>query len=270
MSEKYPTSKSGGGGTKLVLVAFMLAVLSVILINFYIEGVRSQAAEKTFTVYVLSKSVRAKDRIAKKDIRSIKLPDRFKEAFDELGAVDTADIQVRLADKEQFERSANNGEIITFSLFSAPGSKDIDTNIEIGKRQVSLPVNSRTAPGVLHEGMYVDIEAAFNVGAALTKQLTVMECVKIIAIGTRTIYDESSGNQNALRRYNTITIEVTPEQATQLAYVQRMMVGDFDLHLRNPKDQKLAKIEQGGISEDVLDLIESRLRTGREPNARNR
>lgn len=270
MSEKYPTNKTGGGGTKLVLVAFMLAVLSVILINFYIESVRSQAAEKTFTVYQLTKSVRAKDRIAKKDIRPIKLPDRFKEAFDQLGAVDSVDLDVRAKEKEQYRRSANTGEIITYSLFIAPGSKDIDTNIEKGLRQISLPVNSRTAPGVLHEGMYVDIEAAFNIGAALTKQLTVMECVKIIAIGTRTIYDEASGGQNALRRYNTITIEVTPDQATQLSYVQRMMIGDFDLHLRNPEDKKLVKIDQGGINPELLDLIESRLRTGRETNARNR
>lgn len=262
MSEKSPQSSRPAGGAKLVLVAFLLAVISVILVNFYIESVRTQASRNTFEVYVLKQSVRAKDKISNKHIRKIEIPDveGFRESFEALGAIDAVDLKVRLNDKEAYERSASAGEILTYSLFIPPGGKDIDRNIKEGMRQISLPVSSRTAPGVLHEGMYVDIEAAFHAGGMLPKPMPVMERVKIIAIGTRTIYDEASADRGTLRRYNTITIEVKPQEATQLALVQRAMVGDFDLHLRNPTDTQMKKIPDGGINPEVLDLIERRSR----------
>ena len=65
------------GGTKLIVAAMMLALLSVVLVNFYIIRVKNQVAEGQFEVYRLTRSVRPGDRIGKKDIEPVPVPRKF-------------------------------------------------------------------------------------------------------------------------------------------------------------------------------------------------
>ncbi len=258
------------GSTRLVLVAGLLAVLAVVLTNVYIERVRTQATESSFNAYVLARTVRSGDQLKSEYVKPVKVPEKFKDSFKDLGAMDEEDYRVRLADKERFQRSANAGDILTYAMFITPTGKDLDRNITTGRRMISLPINSRTAPGALHEGMYVDIEGAFHTGASVPETLPVMERVKVIALGTRTVYDEQGGSRRRRqsRSFKTITIEVTPDEATQLSMVQRITIGEFELHLRHPDDRVQAKIPEGGINPAVLQLIHQRRRQRAGEDAR--
>lgn len=259
MTQHPGTPSTQARGTRSVILAFVLALLAVILTNLYIANVRRQVERESFVAYTLTRSMLPGDKIRKADVKEILVPRSFEESFKLLGAIDDTSLQIRLAEARPLERSAAQGDILRFAHFNAPEDTEHDRDITAGKRRVSLPVNARTVPGALRAGMYVDIEAAFNTGGGLPEVLTVIENVQIKAVGTRTITDESSGER--VRRYgafNSISIEVEPQQATELSMIERIAVGEFELHIRNPSDKGTPKIRSGGINPEVLDLIEQR------------
>jgi len=256
MNENDRRVSGSTGGGKLVLVALGLAIVAVVLTNVYIERVRRQVSQNTFEVYVLARSVAPGVEFINKDVRKIRLPEQFKSAFDQMGYMDEGGVTTR-AGRNSFQRSAAEGEILTYGMFIPPSGTDIDRLIPDGQRMISLPVNSRTAPGALQEGMYVDLEALFRTSSPLPEPITVMERVKVIALGTRTIYDTEEGTRRRFsRNFQTITILVTPEDATTLTAVRQLAVGEFELHLRNPDDTRHPKIPEGGVNPRLLRLIE--------------
>lgn len=255
--------------TRLVLVALALAIFAVVLTNIYIEAVRRDVKRNSFSIYVLNRRVQPGDRFKKEDTKRISVPRDFEESFKALGAVMEADFDDLASRGEQFQRSAGANDILLFSQFVTPSGKgDIDRAIQPGRRLIALPVNSRRIAGELRPGISVDIQAAFNLGGSVPGVLTVMENVKVSAVGSRTIADEQADPSNArpLTGYRTISIEVSPEDATYLNMIERVMVGDFDLLLRNPDDAAV-KNKGGGINPDVLNLIDQRRR---EPPAPKR
>lgn len=262
---QVPTSLSTSpSSTRLIIVAFALAIVAVIVLNLYVSQVRRAADQAAFDVYVLTKSLLPGDRIRKEDVKTIRVPNSFKPSMGDLGAISADDLNNRIDGKTPVERSASQGDFVTYRLFETPESRrDIDKNITPGKRLVSLPVNSRTSlPGVLREGMTVDIEAPFNLGGSIPITLAVMERVRVIALGSRAVYDQdvNTGRARTTGSFNTITIEVTPDEATQLSMIQRLAAGDFDIQPRNPADTGTPKIKTGGINPEVLDLLDRRRR----------
>ncbi|HAI11629.1 MAG TPA: hypothetical protein DCM28_07980 [Phycisphaerales bacterium] len=247
------------GNTKLVIAAVVLAVLAVILTNIYIMQIRNENKLASFPVYILQVSMSSGDRLRKRDIREVRVPDTptFREAFDEqMGAMDETGLRVRLDQKEPLQRTAHAGEILLFRHFTSPDSTAIDQNIARGKRLKVLSINSKTVPGALRLGMFVDLEAAFNTQSGV-QVLPVMERVKVIALGSATSYEASSSRMSQ-SRFSSITVEVTPDQATQMNLIERVMIGNFDLTVRNPGDTELSKIPSGGINPTVVELVERR------------
>ena len=246
--------------TKLVIVAVVLAVMAVILTNIYIRQIRQQNRLKSFSVYILQVHKSPGDRIKsiKKDVRQIYVPDTptFRDTFSQMGYVDDKSLSIRISGKEPLKREARAGEILLFKHFTSPESEAIDQQISRGKRLKVLSINSKTVPGALRTGMFVDMEAAFRTQFGV-QVLPVMERVKIIALGSKTSY-EAATSRISQSRFSNITIEVTPDQATQLNLIERTMVGDFDLTVRNPGDIELTKIPSGGINPAVVELVERR------------
>jgi Flp pilus assembly protein CpaB len=250
------------GGTKLVLVAAVLAVLSVVLVNTYIHLDRNRREDEAFTVYTLSVPVSPGDRLRKQDVKAWSVPRKFREAFDALGIMEPAGMQLRLENKEPFMQSANAGELLTYRLFTLQEGQDIDSKITPGMRLVELPINSRRIPGPLRVGMYVDIAGTFQTDQGTTIQ-PVMERVKVIALGSRSAFDNTDGRSSlAQRSFQTLTIQVRPEQALELAMIEKIVVGDFELYMRNPGDTGTHKLEDGAVNKTLVELAKARLRQG--------
>jgi hypothetical protein len=107
--------------------------------------------------------------------------------------------------------------------------------------------------------MRVDLEAPFQTAQGVVTVLPVMENVQVVALGTQTVFDEDLGRpERSPRSFQNITIQVKPEEATQLANISRMMLGNYDVQLRNPGDEAMVKIRTGTINPEVLDLLNSR------------
>ena len=261
-----PKTPAAPGGTKLIVVSICLAIASVIAVNLYIQSVRAAVNESSFEVYVLTRSVYPGDRLSPKDVREIRVPNSFRTSFDSLYFVDKIGLENSISQRDIVKRSANMGEILLPSVFT--GGKDIDDlarNIVPGKRLIWLPVNSNAVPGLLRPGVWVDIEAPFVVpGSPLPMVKPVMERVQIKAVGLRTLADETDENANRSNRslgaFHTITIEVTPTEATSFDMIKRIATGDFELHIRNAEDGTTPNIPEGGINPDVLELIGKRLK----------
>lgn len=255
-----PGASLAGPSPRLLLVAVLLAVASVVLTNLYVAQVRAQVDQQSFEVFLLTASVQPGEVLRQNNVRSVRVPMSFATSFEQLGYVDRSALEARMYDREPVQRAATQNAIVTFSLFTPPGGADIDRQITPGRRWISLPINSRTAPGSLRIGMFVDLEGVFIGEDGRTTILPVMERVKVIALGDETMFDPD--DMAARRRsFQTMTIEVSPAEATQLNMAQRVVVGEFHLHMRNPGDEQLVKIPEGGVNPRVMSLVSRALNT---------
>ena len=113
-------------------------------------------------------------------------------------------------------------------------------------RAISIPVGEVTgvsgyiAPGDLVDVMLTISDEEINDGAMTT--YTLFQMVKVLAIGQlpREVEDDES------RLVNTVTLEVTPEQAEVFAYSYQM--GAFHLSLRSPSDENVITLDSYGTS----------------------
>lgn len=267
MTQANTPHPSSLGGAKLVIVAIALGLAAVVLNYFYVQGVRRAENETSFKAYILTRAMRAGERIKERDVNVVTLPQRFEQSFHNIGAVNESDW---LGDvNKQVQRSVSAGSILRREDFQPPtDTRELDIDITPNMRRVSLPVNSRTISGMLRAGMWVDIEAPFQTGGALPTILPVLERIKVIAVGTQVVgADDSAGPSRAPSSYHTITIEVTPQDATNLAMIERLAAGDFEIQIRNPGDTKYVKIPppsgDSGINPAVMDLL--RIKLGEPP-----
>ena len=266
MSQLPTSSSSNQSSTTLVIVAVCLAVFAVVVTNLYIANVRKRVEIASFEAFLLESEVRAGDTLSRNSYRVVKLPDTFESQFRDMGVLDRSSLEVAITTREQVQRPAREGALITRDLFTRRETAQLANQIRPGMRWTDIPINSRTAPGALAPGMYVDIEGTFIRPGGGQVVLPVMERVQVIALGERTAYDEE-GVGGRSRSFRTMTIEVTPDEATTLGMVERIVMGEFQLHLRNPADDTLVKIPAGGINPAVIELI--RQRTG-QPVERRR
>ena len=239
------------------IVALVVAVVAVVLVNVYVEVREKRNVEDQFTVFLINRSVRPGERLSERDVEAKAVPQRFGEAFKFAVEPDKDGRPSAIGDT--FQRPANSGDVLWYNLFTKSADDDLDHQITDQMRLVALPVNSRMLPGNLQPGMFVDIEAPFSVVDGGSTVLPVMEYVRVLAVGNVSIVDQEStrgGRPRNPSSYRTISIEVEPDQATDLSMIQKIAIGDFELHLRNPADQSTPKIRAGGINPDVLRLIE--------------
>lgn len=242
-----------GGSAKLLWIALALGIIAVLANMAYIQIIRKQTQQDVFTIYTFVRPIKAGRTIQRDDLKALQLPESVRSGLIDAGIVPEENLPNRLG-RETLQEDVAQGELLTYRLFQNTRGNRVDDRITRDMRWISLPINSRTVPGALRVGMYVDIEAPFNTGGAYPQVMPVMERVQIQALGTTTISDPS-GLDRPGRNFQTITIEVTPNEATQLATIQRVIVGDFELQPRNPTDDKYVKIENGGINPDVLNLL---------------
>lgn len=250
------STQSPPGSNRLVIIAAVVALAAVIVVNLYVAMIKRQVQEGQFTVYRLTTTLKPGDKLSKNDVEAVPMPKRYRKSFDgmvleEAGGGDaalTAQLGVRV------KAPARLNQFLTYELFTDPNDIELDTRINPNMRLVALPVNPRTLPGNLQPGMNVDIEAQFPGGSL--NVLPVMENVEVFSVGMRSIADDQASTSRTQRNFTTISLQVTPEEATSLEKIKKMVMGDFELHLRNPNDNSTPKIPEGGINPQVLRLLD--------------
>jgi Flp pilus assembly protein CpaB len=236
------------GNTTLLIVAIVMALMTVILTNVYIEMVKREVEQAGIIVYKLRRNIEPGSVIKDKDLVEVKIPAQFAESLP--GRIKPEEKSNWVNNNNApVERLVREGEMLTTDLFTSD-ARQIDYKITPGKRGCPLPLSSRTAPGLLKPGMFIDVLGTFPMGGSqLPKTHVVMEHVKVIAVGALT--EES----DAARRssYSNITVEVEPTEAEILITTAKYIGKEgFDILIRQPKDNQPRFL---GINPEVRKLV---------------
>ncbi len=246
-------------GGKLVVVSLAMGVVVSVLMFLWIVRIKQQATVEAITVWTLTRSVRPGDQVRVRDLESVPIPRKFEKAMASIGAiVDQDAVDLRLTEKREFKRSAGQGQLLTYDLFDE-STIVTPPDIRDGHREVALPVNSKVVTGTIRPGHFVDIYAPFDTGGEIAENLLVLENVKVMALGERSVEDASA--QGGKRSYHTITVQVMREVARDLGNVTRMIAPQqsYELHLKRPDDTKDLQNKPGEISERVKKLLQQKL-----------
>ena len=228
-------------GGKLVLIAPALAVIAVVLVNVYVELVRRQAQTGEFTVYRFITSQQPGSGFSEGMVEPSTMPDRYRDAFPD--ALTREQMLNRVG--QPLVQGARQSAILTGEQFTADAGQRLDAEVAIGRRAVALRVNARNLPNIA-PGMFVDIEAPF-IGVGQRSGLSVlpvMERVKVLSVGRTTVIQQRRGGADRPSTFTTIDIEVSPEEATDLSMIAKVVAGDFELLIRNPADDRSFKLDQ--------------------------
>ncbi len=242
------------GNSTLVLIALALGVVTVILTFLHIQNIRKQTDQQMITVYQLKRDVKPGDKIKEnRDIEAMQVPEPS-----------VANIKSRLMTKDQFsswfdrevKNPASEGSWLTFDLWASESSEGANIIVNEGKRAYALPVNSRTADPRLDINDFVDIRATLTLPGKMTQSMLVMERVRVLRVGDRTV---SRDQARRLTGYSNISVEVTPEQARQLATIRLYIEqgrGDFEIDRRNAGDTyRNPKMPNGEINPEILKFV---------------
>ncbi len=225
---------------KAMIFAIVVAVIGVILVQLYIMGEKKKYTDETKLVRVL---------VAKKNIaagtpieRSMLTVKKYFKEFVPKDAVSVKDVTRILGVPPKVD--IKKGEPILASHFREGGVAGLSTRflsgaILPGERAITVRVDEETGvAGLIRPGDYVDIMGTFNKigGGVVSQTVTILQSVPVLAIGSQVGTKLDKNRVRTARRYRTITLSVTPEEAELIEFARRKTKLVFVL--RNPEDTK--------------------------------
>ncbi len=225
---------------KAMIFAIIVAVIGVILVQLYIMGEKKKYTDETKLVKVL---------VAKKNIaagtpieRSMLTVKKYFREFVPKDAVSVRDVTRILGVPPKVD--IKKGEPILASHFREGGVAGLSTRflsgaILPGERAITVRVDEETGvAGLIRPGDYVDIMGTFNKigGGVVSQTVTILQSVPVLAIGSQVGTKLDKNRVRTARRYRTITLSVTPEEAELIEFARRKTKLVFVL--RNPEDTK--------------------------------
>ncbi|MEM9418896.1 MAG: RcpC/CpaB family pilus assembly protein [Planctomycetota bacterium] len=246
------SSNTTPASPKLVGLALLIALIAVVLVNLYILGIKKAAQEGEYRFFRLVVAKDVGQTLEIEDVQLVGVPESFRDAFRDVVEPNSQGQPLRLGDP--FTRRAEVGEPLTTRMFDDLTGDASRRLITQGYRGVSLPVVSKTLPDPLKSEMRVDLLAPVRSPGGRQVIMPVMENVRVVSVGSRTIVDEKSGSR-AASNFETLTVEVDPKQAVQLEAITQEVqkTGVYRVLLRSPDDQRQAYIPEGGINPDILE-----------------
>ncbi|MCB0416937.1 MAG: Flp pilus assembly protein CpaB [Bdellovibrionaceae bacterium] len=253
--------------SRALKLSIALSIFAMYLVIQYVSGEDKRLNElyADFTpMVVASKDILQFQTIRPTDVEVIRVPaamvppGRIYDPKDVVDAVAAVPIM-------QGEHILDN-KIISKNIYSG-----LDTQIAISRRAISIPVNTKSALGYMVEpGNRVDVAAQFDYkakGVAINETKVFLQDILVLASG-RTIqtsppdgvdqlmlrkvssqfgkgkeqqYKETLNFATQDQNFQTVTLEVTPEQAQQIAYVMTVYPDSITLLLRNSDDRQLQR-----------------------------
>ncbi|MEM1026669.1 MAG: RcpC/CpaB family pilus assembly protein [Planctomycetota bacterium] len=241
------------GSAKLLIVAVVLAIVAVVLVNLYVAASRRSIQSDEFVVFRMDVQKSPGDVLAADDTSAVRVPMTLRESFTGAVAPNAAgNAPSRVGDP--LTRPVEPGDILEARHFDLQTQDETRLLIRPGMRGIAIPVQSQSLPDPIRPEMLVDIEAPFRGRGGRTRVMPVMEMVRVVAVGSTNIVDERRGG-GAGSGVSKITLEVTPDQASDLEYLLSQVAGEFRVHTRNPSDTERPKIGGPGVNPEVMKLL---------------
>ncbi|MCW1381223.1 Flp pilus assembly protein CpaB [Novosphingobium sp. KCTC 2891] len=145
------------------------------------------------------------------------------------------------------------GEPVTQGSLVAPGDRGfLAAALQPGMRAVTIPVSARTGvAGFVFPGDHIDLvltqTVKVNEGQALKASETILKNLRVLATDQSTEQEMVEG-KTRVRTFSTVTLEVTPKIAEEVAVAQT--IGTISLSLRSLSDNS-SELEQAVASGTV-------------------
>lgn len=252
----------------ILVMSFLIGLIAFVLTHLYLKGERMrleelrrkiEAGEERVKILVAQRPLAPGTTIRIEDVLR---DDVSKRAF---GTIAVAADEFEQIDGKKLKMSLERGEAILWSAVDTPYGPNAGLSAEIRRRlrAVSIPVGGASAvSGHVRPNDRVDVLGTFSLssktlpGEVETVTMTVLQNVTVLATGDQRAKDISALALNRRRRgqgYNTVTLEVTPNEAELLVFAANMK-GTLSLSLRNQSDMGfLRENELGTVNFDHLE-----------------
>ena len=233
-------------------LSLVIAGIAVFMVQSYIEGREADFKSKygdLRQVVVAKEDITAMEMIDDRKLQMITVPGSYvmPGAFN-----DFEDLYNSIA-----ATSIKKGEQITRPRVVHPGEQTgVSMQISEGKRAVSIQLGEDQAVGkLIKPGDRVDVLSLIDYGAGrleLMKVKTVLQDVYVLATGKRITnhiplvgmkvdQEIKKLNLNVFNNFNTVTLEVTANEAQKLIFLKRIG-GEIYLTLRNNSDRSIERV----------------------------
>lgn len=249
--------------TRAFMLAMIISGFAMWMVHTYVEGREASFISKygtEVTVVVAKADIADLELINDAKVTVISVPEKFvmPGAFKEIKEVENTVATVPI----------RKGEQITKPRVTYPGAETgLSRQVSTGKRAIAIPITDDKAVGkLIKPGDRVDVLAPIDYAgrADLRRVQTVLQDVLVLStgrditnaiplVGIKTPQVIKAMKLNTYTNYNTVTLEVTPDQAQKLVYVYQHLGTQISLVLRNNNDRKRANVPPTRL----LDLLDS-------------
>lgn len=244
----------------LVIIGTVLGLITVILINFHINRIEAEQQGLALLRLKANTSLAKTQKLKPEMLDTEQIPERF-QALTARVIPDTQENRAWLAERPAI-RDIAAGAPLLYEYFVDEPSERFGARITPGKRAIALPVTGTTAVSYFVEPeSRVDILGTFErrdeqtlnvpvpaadgkkaenlsiLGVRSTTQTrTLLQNIRVLAVGQAVTRGSYLG-LNA-QGFDTVTVEVTPEEAEKLTFALGEVRQGLTLVLRNPEDAK--------------------------------
>lgn len=264
------------------MTSLIFAGVAMLLVYFYVEqkeqSINAEYGSKVVVV-IAARDINEMEQIELNMLKTVEVPKKFVQPGSKPD-VKTFEGTVATSPIKQGE------QILMTKVLLKGAETGLATQVAITKRALSIPVNDSTGvTRLLKPGDRVDIVTSvqYRTPAGPESEVkTVLQDVHVLAVGEviqnniPSAFEEDpiAGTKKAVnlrgsRNFNTVTVEVTPQEAQALIVVMQNS-SDLYMTLRNPIDRAVQPVPTSTV-DDVLGPnskkaeMERRLRTPASP-----
>ncbi len=233
-----------------IAITVVMALVTGFLTYLWLDGVREE--QTSFTVFRASSDiVGGRTEFSSEVIERVSFPEEYRSNMGGLVIEATASNLEALRGRV-FSRNVNAGSLLLFEYLETSPEGQLSGKLAPGRRALTIPVNGPATVGYFVEpGSLVDIlgtvmqapdpaQGGFaNNAAVRLSTVTILQAVRVLAVGGA----RNPGEYQQLSRsgYNSVTVEVAPEEAEKLVFAMQQVQGGLTLILRNPDDAALVE-----------------------------
>ena len=213
-------------------LSLALGAVGVFYSRHYIEEQISryraelERTEPMVQVVVPNRAMRRGEVVGPNDIRLRPIPEQYADS----NTVTAATHETALGQRLDFDIDA--GRPLLWAHLEGGLTPTFSGKVEQGLRAMTVRVDDiNSISGFLQPKDRVDLLMVHGTGDE-RKIYPLLERLDVIATGVQTLPDKSG---NASRKFATITVHVTPDQAQRITLAQQ--VGELTAMLRNPEDE---------------------------------
>ncbi|MEE9321481.1 MAG: Flp pilus assembly protein CpaB [Granulosicoccus sp.] len=217
----------------MFVLSLVLGVVGVFYSKHYIEQQiayykgQLDKTETMISVIVPTRKLLRGEVLSKNDILIREIPEKYADS----NSVNESNFEMALG--QQLDFDIDQGRPLLWAHLEGGLTPTFSGKVPDGLRAMTVRVDEiNSISGFLQPNDRIDLLLSYkNNGDQLTMPL--IQRLDVIATGVQTLIDKRGGS--ALRKFSTITVQVTPDQAQRITLAQE--VGKLTAMLRNPDDE---------------------------------